>query len=268
MTVCVAAICDNLHSIVTASDMLLSNDSFSAELAVKTVQISPDWLVFFAANDISPCWPILREATGRCANRENTIEQIQTSCKEAYQNQLQSRITDEVLGRYGFDLESFKQNGLKQLGRDVFNDLCRQIDGIYFDCEFLVCGFDKDRNPHIFTVSNPGVAVEHSTPGFWAIGSGATSALSTLFFHRFIPGIQLARGIYHVCEAKFMAESALGVGSRTSVLIIHNSGDLELMDSRLVEEIKNAWKREGKATVPSGIEATIKSNVSGKRVNA
>ena len=263
MTVCVAAICDNNNSIVTASDMMLSYDSFSADLAVKAMQIHPNWQALFAGN-VSACWPILREAKARSVTRENTVEQVKASCREAYGNQFQRYITHKVLVRYGFDLESFKENGLKQLGRDVFNSLCRQIDQINFDCEFLICGFDKDKNPHIFTVSNPGIATEHSPPGFYAIGSGEFSALSTLVFHRFKSGMQLARGIYHVCEAKFMAESAVGVGSPTNALIIHNSGDLELVDSRLIEEIKDAWTLEGKARVPSGIEETIKSKLAGE----
>jgi len=246
--------------------MLLSTDNFSGDLAVKVEAVGRDWLGFFAANDISTCWPILREARMRFEAGENTIDQIKTSCKEAYRRQLQGRITDEVLGRYGLDLASFKQNGLKQFGRAVFNDLCLQIDRINFDCEFLICGFDKDRKPYIFTLANPGIAVEYSTPGFWAIGSGASSALSTLFFHRLKPGTQLTKAVYHVCEAKFMAESALGVGTRTTVFILHKAGELEALGSRLVEEIKNAWISEGQARVPSGIEATIKSEIWNEKI--
>jgi Proteasome subunit len=266
MTICVAVICDSLNSIVTASDTLLSTDRFSADnLAVKVEAISQNWMAFFAADDMSSCWPILREARARFVDQENTIEQIKTSFKEAYRSELQKRITDEVLGRYALDLESFKQNGLKQLGRQVFNDLCLQIDRINFDCQFLVCGFDSDQKPHIFTVENPGVAIEYSTPGFWAIGSGASSALSTLFFHRVITGIRLEKAIYHVCEAKFMAESALGVGVTTCVVIFHKPDEVELLDEDLVDEIKKTWTREGQARVPSGIEAAIKSKIVGKK---
>jgi len=243
--------------------MMVSYDEFSSELAVKSMQVHPNWLAFFAG-DVAPFRPIVREANALAANSENAIENVKTNFKDAFRNEFHRHITDKILRRYNHDIESFKQTGLKQLGRHVFNRLSRQIEAISFNLEFLVCGFDKDMNPHIFTVSDPCKTIEHSIPGFHAIGAGYFSALSTLYFHRFKPGLQLARGIYHICEAKFMAESAVGVGSATNVFIIHKSGALELIDSQLVEEIRNAWMQEGRARVPSGIEATIKSAVLGK----
>jgi hypothetical protein len=160
MTVCIAAISSISNVIVTASDMALSTDEFSADsMAIKTEWIQPSWHVLFSGNDILPVIPIIRDATARFRNRENEIDQIMASLREAYRSQLQSRINDEVLGRYDFDLPSFKEHGLKQLGRDVFNSLCRQIDRMDFDCQFLVCGFDKSKKPHIFTLSNPGVTM-------------------------------------------------------------------------------------------------------------
>jgi hypothetical protein len=264
MTVCIAAICSIYNVIVTASDMALSTDQFSADaMTIKTEWIQPSWHVFFSGNDISPVIPIIRDATRRFRNRENEIDQIMASFREAYRNQLQSRINDEVLGRYDFDLPSFKEHGLKQLGRDVFNSLCRQIERIDLDCQFLICGFDKSEKPHIFTLSNPGVTMEYSKPGFWAIGSGAPSALSMLFFHSFTSDlISLPTAIYHICEAKFMAESALGVGSQTFAFVVHPSGEAKTIDYSLMAQIRNAWDLYGRAQIPPDIEEVIKSKLS------
>jgi hypothetical protein len=263
MTVCIAAICHLWNVIVTASDMALSTDQFSADaMTIKTESIQPSWHVFFSGNDISPVIPIIRDATARFSNRENEIDQIMASFREAYQGQVQRRINDEVLGRYDFDLPSFKEHGLKQLGRDQFNSLCRQIDRIDFDCEFLVCGFDQREYPHVFTLSNPGKIIEYSKPGFWAIGSGAPSALSTLYFHSFSSDIiLLPTAIYHICEAKFMAESALGVGSQTFAFVVHPSGEAKTIDHSLMAQIRNAWELYGKAKVPPDIEAVIQSKL-------
>ncbi len=266
MTICIAAICDDEKSIVTASDKSLTTGDFSADdLVLKTEWVDQNWHALFSANDITSCLPILREARARFQGRENTIEQIMASLKESYRNQLQNRITEEILGRYGLDLTSFRQNGLKQLGREVFNSICRQIERVEFDCDFLVCGFDQHETPHIFTVYSPGLTKEYSKPGFWAIGSGATSALSVMFFHGFNVYTPLPQAIYHVCEAKFMAESATGVGSATFVFVVHPSQNVEAIDQQLIEEIKTAWKKEGKAKIPQNIIATIESKLSGSQ---
>jgi hypothetical protein len=240
---------------------MLTTGDFSADyLTIKTEFIDQGWYVFFSGNDITPCLPIIRDAVQLFLRRDNTLGQMTASFREAYQGQLQSRINDEVLSRYDYDLESFKRDGLKQLGRDEFNKLCREIDGIYFDCEFLACGFDKDKKAHIFTVCNPGIIKDYSRPGFWAIGSGTNSALSTLFFHRYNQVTDMPLALYHVCEAKFMAESAMGVGLTTFAFVMRPSDtNINLVDHDLMKDIRRAWNEYGKARIPPDIESVIKA---------
>src|ERR1022692_4908149 len=91
-------------------------------------------------------------------------------------------------------------------------------------CQFLLAGFDHDGDGHILTVENPGIVKNHDPVGFWAIGSGALSALGILFFHSMRGELPLPEVLYHICEAKFMAESAIGVGKQTNVRIVtHDS---------------------------------------------
>jgi hypothetical protein len=230
MTICIAAICAEGEAIVSASDTMLSTSTYSADMmAIKGGRIRNKWFALYSGNDISPCEPILRKAKSLFESRDETLEQITASFKESYRLQLQEKIEDEVLSRYKMDLDSFKEHGFKHLGRDVFNGLCQQIDRKYLDCEFLVFGFDRTNQARIFTVTDPGIVTDYSTPGFWAIGSGANSALSTLFFHGFGIFTKLPAAVYHVCEAKFMAESAAGVGKNVK----------EQIESRLSDEWKD-----------------------------
>ncbi|MFZ0760363.1 MAG: hypothetical protein WAM69_10475, partial [Candidatus Sulfotelmatobacter sp.] len=78
-------------------------------------------------------------------------------------------------------------------------------------------------------------------------------ALGILFFHSMRGDLPLARVLYHICEAKFMAESALGVGKHTTVRILthdSNQWDHTELNEASIESIRTVWEREGKARVP------------------
>src|SRR5260370_16687794 len=135
-----------------------------------------------AGGDITPCVEIMNASSKLFAKKKNTLANVTSTVKTAFQNHLQQLTEDKVLSRYGMKLPDFRRNGKKQFTSEVFNSLCSQIDNIALECEFLVCGFDGDREPHIFTVTNPGTVNIYDRPGFWAIGSGANTALGMLFY--------------------------------------------------------------------------------------
>lgn len=148
---------------------------------------------------------------------------------------------DFVAGKHGLSVE-------------IAKELMEKISSIQLQCQFLVCGFDSDRKGHIFSVTDPGVARFEDIPGFSAIGSGLYRAMSSLFYYPYSTYSSEAIAFYHVCEAKFMAESAMGVGSETLVFrFIGNNSYKPLFDASM-ESIKQMWRKEGSPRLPSKAE--------------
>jgi len=91
-------------------------------------------------------------------------------------------------------------------------------------------------------VSDPGIVRDYDEPGYWAIGSGAYAALSTLAARkqsrlRFLP-----ETIYNVCEAKCAAETAVGVG-RDTYVTIHDGGRWTALQDNGLAELRQEWER-------------------------
>jgi hypothetical protein len=66
--------------------------------------------------------------------------------------------------------------------------------------------------------------------------------------------MELARVLYHACEAKFMSESAPGVGRHTVVRVANSSERMDPYEAseELIASIRDAWERAGKPRVPAG----------------
>ena len=100
--------------------------------------------------------------------------------------------------------------------------------------------------------------------GFWAIGSGAPAALSSLSFHisrkQLTVYSSVSEAVYFSLAAKFMAESANDVGKSTFVVILsnHDSEPLEYVSDQGIEKIRKLWERSGAPRVPrKDIENTV-----------
>lgn len=78
-------------------------------------------------------------------------------------------------------------------------------------------------------------------------------AVGTLLHHSVNSNMELARVLYHVCESKFMAESAPGVGKYTDVMVLDPGVPIkqgcELSDD-FVNAIRADWEEKGKPRIP------------------
>lgn len=264
MTVCIAALCDSAKAVVTVTDHMLSNQDFSADgVALKMDSLSHNWRVLFSANDVTSIVPIVTEARRTIGPylEDRELRDVTTIMQDSYQKQLQHRINSEILARWGFDIDSFRDHGLKKLGHILFRDIAQEIGALKLGCEFLVYGFDSGGEGHIFSIGDPGEVQYWDKVGMWAIGSGKYSALSSLFFHSVNLLASPQRAIYHACEAKFMAESSTGVGKKTFVSFARH-GHLELyLSEEDIGTIRQAWETSGKPRMPQGILSAIEEMV-------
>ncbi len=268
MSICIAAIA-GWSRIVLATDQMISAQDFSGdEMTLKIKAIHRNWAMMFASNDISNVGPVFGEVhRGLTAvSEKKTLRAVRRVVLDAYQTQHLKKVNAN-LAPLDLALGTFKEQGRQLLGDSIFEQLFWQINQLSLDSQFLVAGYDEERqSPHIFEVSRLADPVSHDVLGFAAIGSGNHSALGSLYFHSYNRMMDLPTAFYHVCEAKFMAESAMGVGKQTSVLLMHRSGE----DNKIVvheaaagflEEIRAKWEAEGKPRLPQSIDPFIKEGM-------
>ena len=260
MTVCIAVLCDWMKGIVSVSDHMLGTEDFTADnLAIKIDSLTSEWKIMFAANDLSSVVPVIEEASKNLLpyTSQRDLDEVATVCQTAFLRQIRRRADSEILNRYGLNVDSFIERGLKKLGTSLFRDLAQEIKAIKLDCQFLIYGFDSSGDGHIFSLQDPGEIKYWDKAGMWAIGSGKYNALSSLFFNScsFLPPATSA--IYHACEAKFMCESSPGVGKRTFVTFLRHGYKERYLDMREISAIRLSWNAHGRPKMPPDIDEKI-----------
>ncbi len=258
MTVCIAALADLGKSIVLVCDSMLSNEAESGDqVAYKMRPLSGifQWWAMFAG-DISQVPSLLDSVTRslfRVADATNEAGIIERCVLEAYHGVRMRYATDLVLSPIGFTLARFLDES------DKHPDLKEKLAAVDLGCELMVAGFDFAGDGFIITVQHPGKAINHEVTGWAAIGSGAYGATSTLMFHSVNQDMRLAQVLYHACEAKFMAESADGVGKHTRVKVAMGGRKMDPyeLDHDGINQIRMVWERDGRPRLPPDIIAAL-----------
>ncbi len=271
VTVCIGILCNQGQSIVTVTDRKVTFGDFSADnLAIKHTPLWANWYALVAGNDVEHAKPILSRA--KTILSESGLQQKQddvlTAIGRAYSERLDAEITAKILRRRGFNIETFREHGKSKCTREVYFDLCTRIDQIRISLSFLICGFDEEATGHIFCIDGKSAPKSYDDLGMWAIGEGASAALSSLAFH--IDAADLTAGgeseeeaLYFALTAKFMAESSGTVGRSTLPIILRpgppaNSGFISLED---IEAIRKLWQSAGAPRKPSRLSETLKGRI-------
>ncbi len=255
MTVCIAGISQG-NTLIAVCDMMVSTGEFSADnMALKFRDIHNDWKAMFAGNDITQIAPLLEKAKRRLdGSKTRELNEVENVMRQCFQEELIRKQNDLVLARYGLNMQSFLDTGLNRFGEAVFTSMKYQLDQVSLACEFLVFGMDKSRIAHIFTVEDPGIVSNHDLYGFWAIGSGANRALSSLFFQQYRTSILEWEAIYYIAEAKFMAEGG-SVGADSLIIIYRQDGGS--VGSLKLDLLKALWKKSGRPKLPNRTEEIV-----------
>ena len=272
MSVCIAAICRQkegearIRKIFAMCDRKASSGEFTNEDAtIKSWMFHPRWLAMFAGADISPCNPILRAVAAEIVDSDPVAEHVKRAFETHYQTYLSNLAAARVLGRWKLPMKEFLETGRKKFGADVFDGLVSQIEQVKLQCQFLVCGFEGQSTPHIFTVKNPGYVEDRSIPGYWAIGNGDFAAMSTLGFYQQSIIKSLGETYYNVMSAKFMAEKATHeVGENSFFWQLGKNGNEEC-DGGMEALVRGVWEKSGQPRVPSWFVQELDENLQGTR---
>jgi hypothetical protein len=263
MTVCIAALADVGQSLVLACDGKLSAESFSADdVAMKMYPLTPQQFQWWAlvAGSIAHVIPVLERAEHKLihlTDASNTRETVERAVLESYQEVRKQLAEDEVLSPVGMSWE------LLSASPSLMPTVSEKLAQVNLGCEFLIAGFDWSGSGYISSIANPGTVKNHNMCGYEAIGTGSYSALAALMHHSVNQEMGLARVLYHVCEAKFMAESADGVGKTTHVKVAWGKTKMDAseLSQGFIAGLRNAWEKEGRPRVPSGLLAEIDGHI-------
>lgn len=258
MTICVAAICDLGKSVVAITDTMLSVEATHGfamtadnNIIMKGGGIHKDWVALYAGSVSLPV-PIISETRKSLSPEPKDLEEVAEAIRGAYVRHLASQVATEVLSP-GFDVESFYRNGLEELGEVGFSEKRKDFEWRMQNdprVEFLVFGFDKKKHAHIFTIRNPGVLAFHDNEAFWAIGSGQQIAVTSLMFHQYNQLFPMSASIYHICEAKFMAERAPGIGKESFIFVYNKENGFVWYPAKEVDKVRECWEKFGRPSRP------------------
>ncbi|HEY1657599.1 MAG TPA: hypothetical protein VGG14_04590 [Candidatus Sulfotelmatobacter sp.] len=241
MTVCIAAITLG-NEIVTVSDTMIHGLMSSADAnTVKMSALAKDWNVMWAADDITQCIPIVQRAEQYFTNRDNTLRVARSCLKRAYQQHLTEMRADQVLGAFGMDMRTFLDTKATRFSEKESEALMSRMDQIRGDWEFLAFGFDARKEPHLFTVSEPGADCTYDVPGFCSVGSGKYAADSLLFQLEQSRACTLEKTLVSLLFAKFMAEKA-GAGRHTFICAGNHGSTLCHMSPELEPTARRIWE--------------------------
>jgi hypothetical protein len=254
MTLCVAAYSPKYKTFVTVSDLMLSTDYMSAETSstkIKPLSSTGRWICMFAGSP-SIYSNVLKRITGYLNGQEESGQNVRAAAENAFRDELAHKIEGQLLSPFGITRREFLENGKTYFGDEEFTRKLYELNAIRLDTSFIIAGFDDDAphfTPHLFSINDPGVTKDHLSLGFHAIGSGYHRCAAALM-GSYDSELSTVDIIYRLCEAKFLGESAMGVGKKTFVDVFATDGIHQGLVPKLVEPIRAIWQNEGLRPVP------------------
>lgn len=236
----------------------------SDNTVIKARPIHKKWRAMFAG-DIATAHSVLERmliGAATAPDEDLWATQIKEICRDAYLAERVQHAEDLVLGTFGVKMADFLQRGEAMFGSVACQLLRDRLQQVSLDVECLVAGHDRNGAPHIFAVSNPtfespSVIQDHTSIGYWAIGSGAYLALSSLAARNHSWRMHTHTALYNLCEAKFAAESAVGVGKETVAVVIHPDWQWTFVDESLLKYIRKEWTRVGRPRPATSARAKV-----------
>ncbi len=249
--------------------MISTGDMSGDDMAMKVLFWGDSWISMVAGNDVSPVTSIDRRTTEYLYDDSApiTANRLSQSLKRAIRDEIDEQNELELLRPYGLSLANYRDEGHK-LGDSTYSQLVYELGQRKLDVSFLCAGFDETETAHIFCIDGRGIESNFDMSGFWAIGSGQTSALGYLFNSKFNLVQPLDTTVFHVCQAKFYAETAIGVGKKTSIEILRPKHEIQLLMSDDIAPLRKIWERKQKRAITEQEQVVVREILRSKSTKA
>ena len=253
MTLCLAAVCDSGNSITCVFDKQLTTDESMADVMSKAVRVNASWLLMFAGNDVSQAGLIIDRLKKTLLPKSNvSLTTAQHDVQLAYSEVCVECIEVSVLPP-GWTYEAFRAEGLRKMGEERFHDLSLQASSLRLGLDFLLAGFDERGLAHVVCMVERQPPKNCDRHGYGSLGSGALVAEHLLAFTKYATKLSEQSAVYHLCAAKFFAESAY-VGLKTHIAVFRKTGELLKSDGAVIRAL---WAREGMPRIPDDLNAKM-----------
>lgn len=247
---------------IATTDGMLSGE-ISADLNTFKMIFFGDWLFLFAGT-LSNADLIMESIRHESLSKELTRHNIQTIVRRAYKKRFSEWAADRNLSPYDFEMNEFKESGLKTFGEKVFSDMDYSIrqDADNFKEEVLVTGWGKNpASAMIFGMNREG-GHSQTLNGFATIGSGGNVAANTLMLLGCARHVPFEYALYAVAAAKFSAESCDGVGRTTAMVVTHKSESKDdkgykFIQPSQLDQLRELWERHSRPRVPNEAFQTL-----------
>jgi len=263
VTICIAAMAEGGKKFALVTDGKVAFGQFSADGALtKAFPIVRRNVVLMAGNDVARAGTVFNKAKARLTSCD--ADAIAETLFEECNAERDRIIEASVLRRRGFNWKMFRENGKSLCTDAVYYEIEAEIAEAKLSLDFMIAGFDDNNKPHIRYTNWHTPPENYDSLGFYAIGSGAPAAISSLAhaveYMRFDRQRSAPEVVYHVLAAKFMSESAQDVGKKHTFLTVCGLGDKDIVFFPVftgVGFVRERWEKEGAPRVPKGVTEAI-----------
>ena len=220
------------------------------------------WYMLLAGDDISRVDAITYRARQALdADGKPGLQEVAAAVLNAYHEERRALVMETHLSVYGLDMPTFLANGDTMFGEAGYAQLRERIEQTHLECSLLVAGFDAHGVGHLCAIGDPGNLQYLDSMGCWAIGSGDSVAVSRLSIRGQAHGTPMLQSAYNVFEAKVAAETALGVGRKTTVFIVSAGQPQRRIDPDVLEKLQPRVRRNLAPPVGRGLIAMLERAV-------
>ncbi|MEZ3116489.1 hypothetical protein RYH80_11270 [Halobaculum sp. MBLA0147] len=237
MTVGIAAICrsEGDDTVVVASDRMVTvgtQGGIEFEDTESKIQVlnSGDDCSVVAVGAGSSTY--VDEILGRydrlveaAAEPPTTVPAVRRFLRRAYEDRVQESIENQIVGPYGYELDDLRDPNVsvpQSLEQRLKTEVKQAVERLSTQAQILVAGVDQSGG-RIYIVSGNDYD-EFTNVGYAVVGSGSGSARLTFIRRRYDHTCGYREGVFTVLEAKDQAEERQGVGSRSDLVAVNQSG--------------------------------------------
>jgi len=232
LTICIAAIGKekNEEAIVFATDHMVTMESddstWTFEHSLKKYRKLNDKTVAMVSGD-----PLLIDDLTKLSDSNLEYQKIKREIFDNFKKMRGEKIKNDLLDLFDIDKKFLKE----QLAQDTVNplvlDMLETLNNYVVGARVILVGFDDDK-AKISEITERHMK-EYRDFTFYAIGSGSTRAMDTLFCQGHKATDNLTSTVYDVYKAKRNAEVTSDVGKDTDLIILTKSSYIPLSAKKM-----------------------------------
>lgn len=228
MTCCIAALASGY--IVLVSDKMVGTSIIQGEPEglLKVGQVHDDWWALFAG-DVDLPGDLLARLKAAFPPGPLSVNMadayLSTTMFEKWNQDTERRF----LRPEGYTSETFRDVAPKTMTEAVYKQVRDKRNNYSLEAAVILTGFDGDGTGHILSCygfddvdHKQFVPANHDMTGYYAIGTGAASAMWMMSYKDVGPLMSPIDVAYYAVEGKYYAELGQGVGECTDLIVLRH----------------------------------------------